>query len=71
MPNVVDRAKRLDELEASVRSYVRKQREELELRVATAKKLLKGRTGSERLAQATVQGAQPLVQEEIDQFLNS
>ncbi len=69
MANEAERNARLDALSASVTAYATKRREELKRRVATAKSILKGRTGSERLAQSSVQAATPLVVDEINEFL--
>lgn len=69
MASVAERNKRLDALSAAVKVYADKQRTALKQRVSTAKKILKGRTGSERLAQAAVQASNDLVVDEIDAFL--
>ncbi len=69
MASTADRNKRLDALSSSVKVYAQKRREQLQQRVATAKKILKGRTGSERLAQASVQASNDLVVAEVNNFL--
>ena len=69
MASVAERNQRLDALSAAVKTYATKQREQLKQRVATAKNILKGRTGSERLAQASVQASSDLVVAEVDEFL--
>lgn len=67
--SVADRDARLDALAEATKTWAKKQTDELKLRAATNKKLLKGRTGSDRLAQAAVQAASSLVVNEIDDFL--
>jgi hypothetical protein len=69
MPTVAERNARLDALTAATTSWAEKRRTEINNRVASSKKILKGRTGSERLAQASVQAASALVVESIDDFL--
>lgn len=65
------RQARLDDLADAVKAFADKRRDELNQRVATAKKILKGRTGADRLAQAAAQGAQGLVVDAINDFLSS
>lgn len=60
---------RLDALLAATTAWADKRTKELNDRVTTAKKILKGRTGSERLAAATTSAASDLVISEIDEFL--
>lgn len=69
MSSVDERNKRLDDLVQAVSAWAGKRRDELKARVDANKKILKGRTGSERLAQASVSAAQDLVVNEIDDFL--
>jgi len=69
MGAVDERNARLDQLTAAVSTWAGKRRSELQARVTTNKNILKGRTGSERLAQASVNAAQDLVVDEIDAFL--
>lgn len=69
MSDAVDRDARLDQLVAATSAWADKRREELKGRVDANKKILKGRTGSERLAQASVAAAHDLVVDEIDAFL--
>jgi hypothetical protein len=64
-----DRDKRLDELLAAVNTYADKRTKEINDRVALAKRILKGRTGSERLANAANNAAKSAVIESIDDFL--
>lgn len=64
-----DRNKRLDQLVAATNSWSTKRVKELEDRVTITKNILKGRTGSERLATASVVAAQDIVVAEIDDFL--
>ncbi len=69
MSTVAERNARLDALEQAVRNYAAAQRKNLQKRVATSKKILRGRTGSERLAQASVEASSDLVVDEIEDFL--
>lgn len=69
MSTVEDRNKRLDALEKATGDWVDTRTRELNNNVQTVKNILKGRTGSERLAQAASQGAQDLVVSQIDDFL--
>lgn len=69
MSSVDDRNTRLDQLVAATTAWSTKRQSELKSRVAENKKILKGRVGSERLAQASVAAAQDLVVDEIDAFL--
>lgn len=64
-----DRNNRLDQLLAATNSWSTKRVKELEDRVTITKNILKGRTGSERLATASVVAAQDIVVNEIDDFL--
>ena len=67
--SVAERNARLDALLTATNEWSDKRTKELQARVATVKKLLKGRTGSERLATATSQAASDLVVRQIDDFL--
>ena len=69
MADIAARDARLDALATATKDWAKKQRKLLQDRVAINKKILKGRTGSERLAQASVSAASALVVEEIDSFL--
>lgn len=71
VPNTADRQARLEDLSAAVKKFAEKRRQELKDRVATAKKILKGRTGADRLAQTAAQGVHDLVVAEVDDFLQS
>jgi hypothetical protein len=69
MSSIDERNARLDDLVKATTTWASKRREELKARVEANKRILKGRTGSERLAQASVSAAQELVVDEIDAFL--
>lgn len=69
MSKVSDRNARLDALVAATQSWAKSQRDALNHRVASSKAILQGRTGSERLAQASVQATSGLVVAAIDDFL--
>ena len=63
------RNQRLEALRTATMVWAERARTELRARVAANKKILKGRTGSERLAQTAVQAMSDLVVDEIDAFL--
>lgn len=67
--SAAERNARLDALVAATTSWAQKRQDEITQRVATSKKILQGRTGSERLAQSSVQAASDVVVQEIDDFL--
>lgn len=69
MASVSQRNARLDELEQAVKQYAKAQRKQLTHRVDVSKRILRGRTGSDRLAQASVQQSTALVVDEINEFL--
>ncbi len=69
MATVAERNARLDALASATQAWADARTKELQNRVDTAKAILRGRTGSERLAQATVSAASDLVVTEIDDFL--
>lgn len=69
MATVAQRNARLDQLEQAVKQYAAAQRKQLTHRVDTCKRILRGRTGSDRLAQASVQQASGLVVTQINEFL--
>lgn len=64
-----ERNARLDALGSAVTAWATQRRQRLENESASLKKLLKGRTGSERLNNTTVTTATDLLVDEIDQFL--
>lgn len=64
-----ERNARLQQLATATREWATKRRTYLQKQVALGKALLKGRTGSERLNNASVQTATGLVVDEIEQFL--
>jgi len=67
----IERQARLEELKTATEEWADKRIEQLEARVAINKALLKGRTGSERLAQASVKRTSELVVSAISDFLAS
>jgi hypothetical protein len=69
MASAVERNKRLDALTAAAKDWGNRRTKDLKARVASSKAILRGRTGSERLAQASVSAASALVVSEIDDFL--
>ncbi len=64
-----ERNARLDALATATKDWAKKERESLKKQAAMAKKLLKGRTGAERLNNSSVSSATGLLVDEIDQFL--
>jgi hypothetical protein len=64
-----DRNARLDELGTAVSAWAKNRRDYLTQQVAFSKRLLKGRTGSERLNQASIESATSLVVDQINSFL--
>jgi hypothetical protein len=71
MSDVTDRNARLDALLNATNDWVDRRTKEYTDKVATVKKILKGRTGSERLATVTSTAASGLVVKQIDDFLAS
>jgi hypothetical protein len=69
MATVEERNKRLDALETAVKQYATKQRKSLNARVDVSKRILRGRTGSDRLAQVAVEQSSALVVTTINDFL--
>jgi hypothetical protein len=69
MASVAERNARLDALVVATKAWADSRTKELNNRVSSAKKILQGRTGSERLAQVAVSAASGLVVSEIDEFL--
>lgn len=69
MATVAERNARLDALATAAKAWHDKQIQELQHRVESSKKILRGRTGAERLARAGVTAASDLVIDQIDDFL--
>ncbi len=69
MATAEERNARLDALKAATEQWAEKRTKELRDQVTFGKRLLKGRTGSERLANAAVSAASDFVVDEIDTFL--
>ena len=63
------RNSQLDALQDAVKQYAQAQRDELNRRVAVNKQILLGRTGSDRLANSSVESTSSLVVETINSFL--
>lgn len=64
-----ERNARLDKLAAAVTTWASSERERLQKEVATAKKILQGHTGAERLADQSLQTSADLVAVSINEFL--
>ncbi len=64
-----ERDARLDVLSTAVEQWAENQKQRLNAQVALGKRILKGRTGSERLAQASVQSVSDLAVDQINDFL--
>jgi len=60
---------RLDELKLAAQAWAKSETQRLKKQVALSKRMLKGRTGSERLAQATTKAVSSLAADEINTFL--
>jgi len=60
---------RLDDLEKAVKEWRDRRKEYLENQAELAKRVLRGRTGSQRLNNETVEQANDLVVTEIEEFL--
>jgi len=60
---------RLDGLKTATTEWHTKRRQQLENESALAKKILKGRTGAERLNNASVEAASDLLVDELNTFL--
>jgi hypothetical protein len=65
------RSARLDALERTVRAYAAARRARLEHSVLRQRRILEGRTGSERLDHGSVEAAADLVEAEIRRFLSA
>lgn len=64
-----ERNARLDALKSAATAWAAKETDRLKKQVALSKRILKGRTGSERLAQESVSSVSDLAVDEIKQFL--
>lgn len=69
MATQTERNARLDELVDATKAWSKKRQKELNDQVSFAKRVLRGRTGSERLNNETVTKASDLLVDEIDTFL--
>lgn len=69
--SVAARNARLDALQSATIAWAERRTKDLRGRIATVKTILRGRTGSERLAAATSEAASDLVVREIDDFLTT
>lgn len=67
--SIDDRNARLDALGSAIQAWAKTRREYLEKQVSFSKRLLKGRTGSERLNQATIESATALAVDTINDYL--
>lgn len=64
-----ERNARLDKLKTATVEWANKEEERLKKESTLLKKILKGRTGQERLNNASTQAATELLVDELDQFL--
>lgn len=69
MASQEERNARLDTLSTATKEWAKNRRTYLKQQVDFCKKVLKGRTGAERLNNASVTTATDLLVDEIDQFL--
>jgi len=68
-PSIAERNARLDRLKDAAQAWARAEKDRLNKQTALSKRILKGRTGSERLAQASVQSVSDLTVDQINEFL--
>lgn len=71
MADAAARNARLDALLTATQTWATKRRKELTDRASIGKQILRGRSGSERLARNGVEAASTLVVDELDDFLLS
>jgi hypothetical protein len=69
MANKAARDARLDALKTATNAWADQRKKELQRESALLKRILKGRTGSERLNNASVEAASDLLITELDDFL--
>lgn len=69
MASVAERNARLNALVTATQAWAAQRTQELQDRVASCQQILNGRTGSQQLAQASVQAASGLVIQQINDFL--
>ena len=69
MATKAERDARLDDLAKATREWATNERTRLKKQVTFSKQLLRGRTGSERLNNASVTTANALLVDEINQYL--
>lgn len=67
--SIEDRNARLDALGTAIKEWATARRKYLNGQVSFSKRLLKGRTGSERLNQASIESATALTVDQINDFL--
>lgn len=67
--SVSERNARLDALEKATEEWAKSSKGRLLEQVAISKAILRGRTGSDRLAEAGIEATSELVIQEIDDFL--
>ncbi len=65
----IERNARLDALRSATEEWATQQKQRLNAQATLGKRILKGRTGSERLAQTSVQSVSELTVEQINDFL--
>lgn len=71
MPSAAERNQRLDDLQTATKEWAAESRKEIDNRIKAGKKILKGRTGSERLSDQNVQAGVSIVVEQINDFLQT
>lgn len=69
IPSASERNARLDLLSVAVEDWALRRKQYLETHVDFAKRVLKGRTGAERMNKAMLDQASALSVDELDQFL--
>ena len=69
IPSKEDRDGRLDDLSIAVKAWASRRRKQLNEQVAFGKRLLRERTGGDRLNGTVTTNASAMLVDEIDQFL--
>lgn len=69
--STADRNARLNALNSATQAWVTQRQSDINARVATSQAILKGRTGSDSLAQSTVSATSNVVANSISDFLSS
>jgi len=71
MPSVAERNQRLDDLQTATKEWASEARKEIDSRIKAGRRILKGRTGSERLSDQNAQAGIDIVVEQLSDFLQT